>query len=71
MRIKLDLVWIGERTDNEKELRLDWSNARHHAVVIQHPGGAQEVAEAFQLMAELVLQDKHLREPPQAKEKKE
>ena len=68
MKIKLERMWINESINRGNELRVDWSNDRHHAVVIKHPGGSYEVAEAFRDMAMLIFQDPYLREPPQAKE---
>lgn len=61
--VKLEKVWIGNGFDDQPELRLDWSNDRHHAVVIHHPGGPDEVADAFRSLAMLVYKDQHLRTP--------
>ena len=61
MSIKLEKVLIGRSHDGLQELRVDWSNDRHHAVRINHPGGPDEIAEAFRGMAMLVYNDKKLR----------
>lgn len=60
MTVKLEKMWIGKFQD-QREVRLYWSNDRHHAVSIQHPGGPDQVAEALKALSRLVFQDPHLR----------
>jgi len=42
------------------EIRLDWSNDRHHAVAINHPFGPDEIADALRTLAMLVYNDEVL-----------
>jgi hypothetical protein len=59
MVVQLKKIWINEFKDR-RELRMDWSNDRHHAVEISHPCGPDQVAKALQDMARLVFRDPHL-----------
>lgn len=59
MVAKLENVWF-EKSREQRSLTLDWSNERHHRVVIQQPGTPQQVADALREMAALVLSDQRL-----------
>lgn len=59
--VKVKRVWI-DAFNSQHELRLDWSNDRHHAVAIKHPGGPNEVADALRSLARLVYTDQKLRQ---------
>lgn len=59
MNIKLEKIWINE-FEGRQELRFDWSNDRHHAVLIQPPHGADQVARALSDASWLIGGDQHL-----------
>ncbi|MCK5604848.1 hypothetical protein KAR91_23360 [Candidatus Pacearchaeota archaeon] len=42
------------------EIRLDWSNDRHHAATVKWPCGKEEVADALDALIQLIRRDKHL-----------
>jgi hypothetical protein len=49
-------IWISS-VDGRQELRLDWSNDRHHAMPITPPASPREVAMALYDLAYMVKQD--------------
>ncbi|HEX9812084.1 MAG TPA: hypothetical protein VGA88_08370 [Burkholderiales bacterium] len=53
---KLEKISIGE-FQGQRAIRLDWSNDRHHAIVIQHPDGPDTVADALRRLAIIVHDD--------------
>lgn len=59
--VKLERMRLGDGLNGEVDLRIDWSNDRHHAVAIKHPGGPDEVADALRELARIVFSDKELR----------
>lgn len=56
---KINNTWMSV-TSMEKQIRLDWSNDRHHAVVIDPPYGKHEMVAALRRMAELIEADEYL-----------
>lgn len=62
MTIKLEKIWVSE-FEGRKELRFDWSNDRHHAVVIEYPHGADQIAKALSDASWLIGGDMHLLVP--------
>lgn len=59
MQTTLDKIWL-EEFQGEKALRADFSNDRHHRVVIQRPHGNEQLAQALIELALNVRQDPHL-----------
>jgi hypothetical protein len=47
-------------THERKELRLDWSNDRHHSITIKPPYERDQVKEAFLFAAALISKDTNL-----------
>lgn len=60
--ITLEKVWVNE-FDGRKELRFDWSNYRHHSVLIEPPWGAYQIAKALSDASWLIGGDPHLVTP--------
>lgn len=73
MAITLENIWINQSIDPQNfrytELRLDWSNARHHAVRIQPPFGVTQVTKALRSAAALISGDPNLITPLQKNQK--
>lgn len=61
-RPRLENIWQGVGPLNMKSIRLDWSNDRHHEVVIQGRGEVDDVADALRYLAALIDNDPHLRQ---------
>lgn len=59
MTAELIRVWINE-FEGRRELRLDWSNDRHHALEIPSGCDADELAHLLHDFAELVRTDEQL-----------
>jgi hypothetical protein len=55
--VRLNKIWVNESDPAKKELRLDWSNDRHHAVMIQPPHAPADIAQALLSMAYLIAKD--------------
>jgi hypothetical protein len=60
---RLEKIWISEGLEGRRDLRLDWSNDRHHAVTIFHPGGPEQIGDAIRSLARLVYGDPNLYPP--------
>ena len=61
MKPHLEKIWQGEGPLKMKSIRLDWSNDRHHEVVIQGKGTVDDVRNALLSLAHLVGNDPNLR----------
>ena len=59
MRPELTKLWIAE-FEEQKEIRADFSNGRHHAVTIHPPHRIDQVAIALIDIAENIMKDPHL-----------
>lgn len=59
MKPTLDKIWLDE-FQGEKALRADFSNDRHHLVVIQRPHGSEQLAQALIDLAMNIRRDPHL-----------
>jgi len=57
---KIEKIWLNEMPVSGVELRLDWDNDRHHAVVVSYPFGAKQVADAMVSAAQLINRDRNL-----------
>lgn len=58
METRLERVWIADcKMDGSEEIRLDWSNGRHHAARIAPPGGPMQVLNALQYLEAIVRND--------------
>ena len=53
-------IWIEEFTKGEKALCADFSNDRHHRIVIQQPHGKEQLAQALAELALNIKYDPHL-----------
>ena len=62
MEAKLEKIWMGETADGRKTIRIDWSNDRHHEVVIRGFANVDNAKEALLSMASLIGRDRNLRE---------
>jgi hypothetical protein len=51
----------GEGLNRTKTIRLDWSNDRHHEVIIQGRGNVDDVRDALRSLAHLKGNDQNLR----------
>lgn len=56
MTATLAKIWINE-FEGRKELRTDFTNDRHHAVLIEAPHGAEQIANALSTLAYLIATD--------------
>lgn len=56
MKIHVTKIWINE----SKEVQADFSNNRHHAVAIDRPYGAGELARALDHLASNIVRDRKL-----------
>lgn len=63
---KIEKIWINHIQDR-MELRVDWSNDRHHSAQILPPYGVEEVSRALQVMSVEIRHDLALREAEQDK----
>lgn len=61
MEPRLERIWQGEGPLKMKSIRLDWSNDRHHEVVIQGNGTVDDVRDALLSLAQLIGKDPHLK----------
>ena len=59
MQPTLSKIWL-EEFQEEKALRADFSNDRHHRVVIQKPHGKEQLASALAELAMNIKYDPHL-----------
>lgn len=59
----LEKIWQGEGPDKMPTIRLDWSNDRHHEIVIHGRGNVVNVFEALISLARLVGKDPNLIAP--------
>lgn len=59
MKPELTKLWINEFEDR-KEIRADFSNDRHHAVLISQPHRIDQVADALMTLARNIALDPHL-----------
>lgn len=59
MKPTLDKIWL-ENFQGEKALRADFTNDRHHRVVIQQPHGSEQLAQALIDLALNIRRDQHL-----------
>lgn len=59
MNPNLTKLWIRE-FDGRKEIRADFDNDRHHAVMIESPHRIYQVANALMILARNIAQDPHL-----------
>jgi hypothetical protein len=56
----LKRLWLDDKIDPLK-IRLDWSNDRHHDVLIEPPFTKNEVIKALDDLCYLILRDSHLK----------
>ena len=61
MNPHLRKIWQGKGPNNSKTIRLDWSNERHHEVIIEGAGDVDDVRDALYQLAHLVFNDPNLR----------
>lgn len=61
---ELTKLWVNEFEDR-KEIRADFTNDRHHAVMIEQPHSIDQVANALMAIARNILLDPHLRLTPE------
>lgn len=59
MEPTLNNIWL-EEFQGEKALRADFSNDRHHRVVIQRPHGNEQLAQALNDLAMNIRRDPNL-----------
>ena len=58
---RLVKLWLNSNDfELESEIRLDWDNDRHHAVVINRPLDREQVARSLVKMADLIMYDTKL-----------
>lgn len=57
----LEKIWQGEGPDKMPSIRLDWSNDRHHEIVIQGWTYVDNVVEALLSLARLIDNDPNLK----------
>lgn len=57
--VKLETIWLRDFED-QRELRLNWSNGQSLEAMIEPPHGPLQVAAAFQRVAAYILTDKRL-----------
>jgi len=61
---QLTKVWLHKfdygTFDSGMELRVDFSNDRHHAVMVNPPFSAKELNDALLLLARNIINDPHL-----------
>jgi hypothetical protein len=63
MTPKLTKLWHNEMalpSGDRIELRADFSNDRHHAVLVEPPHGPMELAQALDWLARQIATDPHL-----------
>lgn len=60
MKPRLEKIWQGEGPLGMKSIRLDWSNDRHHEIVIQGRGNVGDVVDALLSLARLIGKDPNL-----------
>lgn len=61
---KLRKIWLDDWAVNgtpRLQLRADFSNDRHHAVLVAEPHGPRELALALHALAAQIVDDPHLR----------
>jgi len=58
---RLEKLWQGEGFNKMPSIRLDWSNDRHHEIVIQGRGNVDDVVDALLSLARLIGNDPNLR----------
>lgn len=58
-KTRLKKIWINESAEG-KEIRLDWDNDRHHAVVIRRPERPEDVIFAVHLLLDMLIHEKEL-----------
>lgn len=61
MEPQLEKIWQGEGLHEMKSIRLDWSNDRHHEVVIRGRGNVDEVVDALLSLARMIGEDPKLK----------
>ena len=59
MKPKITDIWMNELS-SWIEIRVDWSNDRHHAVVLPSPYDKQRVCQALKDLSTLILHDSNL-----------
>lgn len=62
MNITLEKIWQAQSFDGDIAIRLDWSNDRHHQVIIRHNRNVECVADALIQLARLIRGDIHLKQ---------
>jgi len=55
----IEKIWMSD-SQGIKEIRLDWSNGRGHAVTVDRPYNKEQVAHALYKASLFVLSDPHL-----------
>lgn len=61
MKPHLEKIWQGAGPNKMPSIRLDWSNDRHHEIVIQGWTCVDDVADALISLAHLIKNDPNLR----------
>lgn len=61
MEPQLEKIWQGEGFNKMKSIRLDWSNDRHHEIVIQGRGNVADVVDALLSLVRLIDNDPNLK----------
>ena len=60
MSIELTKLFISESLGGQKEISADFNNDRHHFVMIHHPHGIKQVADALRDLAINIMADPYL-----------
>ena len=63
MQPMLDNIWLDE-SQGEKAIRAEFSNDRHHLVVVQRPHGSEQLAQALIDLALNIKSDSNLKPSP-------
>ncbi len=64
MATKLTKLWHNEMmlpTGMSVELRADFDNDRHHAVLVRPPHGPMELAQALDMLARQIANDQNMK----------
>jgi hypothetical protein len=59
----IEKIWLNDKCSmaDRMEIRVDWSNDRHHAFTIRPPYGEKQVANALIILSGLISSDEHLK----------
>lgn len=59
MKPQLTKIWLSD-FEGRQDIRVDFSNDRHYAALVEMPRGAEQVAQALFLLADMITHDPHL-----------